>query len=219
LMDASGRIVGASKIARDVTDKRRHEERRQLLINELNHRVKNTLATVQSLAAQTFRGETQTRAFGQFESRLVALSSAHDVLTEENWEGADLRELIERTISPICVNPQRIDISGPALRLRPKVALSLSMAFHELCTNAVKYGALVDGCGRIKIGWEAHEVDSERRLHLRWEESGGPKVEKPQHKGFGSRLLERALCHELGTQVELTFAPTGVVCEIETPLT
>jgi PAS domain S-box-containing protein len=219
LMDASGRIVGASKIARDVTDKRRHEERRQLLINELNHRVKNTLATVQSLAAQTFRGETQTRAFCQFESRLVALSSAHDVLTEENWEGADLRELIGRTISPICVNPQRVDISGPALRLRPKMALSLSMAFHELCTNAAKYGALVDGGGRIKIGWEVDEVDSERRLRLRWEESDGPRVEKPQHKGFGSRLLERALCHELGTQVELTFAPTGVVCEIEAPLT
>ena len=219
LMDASGRIVGASKIARDVTDKRRHEERRQLLINELNHRVKNTLATVQSLAAQTFRGENQTRAFGQFESRLVALSSAHDVLTEENWEGADLRELIGRTISPICVNPQRVDISGPALRLQPKIALSLSMAFHELCTNAAKYGALVDGGGRIKIGWEVAEVDTERRLRLRWEESGGPRVEKPQHKGFGSRLLERALCHELGTQVELTFAPAGVVCEIETPLT
>jgi PAS domain S-box-containing protein len=219
LMDRSGKIVGASKIARDVTEKRRHEERRQLLINELNHRVKNTLATVQSLAAQTFRGENQTPAFGQFEGRLVALSRAHDVLTEENWEGADLCELIERTISPICVDPERIDISGPVLRVRPKVALSLSMAFHELCTNAAKYGALVDGCGRITIGWKIDKVDSERHLRLRWEESGGPKVEKSQHKGFGSRLLERALCHELGTPVRLIFAPTGVVCEIEAPIT
>jgi PAS domain S-box-containing protein len=220
LMDASGRIIGASKIARDVTEKRRHEERRQLLINELNHRVKNTLATVQSLAAQTFRAENKTPAFGRFESRLVALSRAHDVLTEENWEGADLHELIGRTITPICIAPeQRFNISGPVLRLRPKVALSLSMAFHELCTNAAKYGALADGVGRIKIAWEVGDIDSGRRLRLRWEEVGGPKVETPRQKGFGSRLLERALCHELEAQVELTFAPSGVVCEIVTPLT
>jgi two-component sensor histidine kinase len=133
LMDNAGRIVGASKIARDVTEKRRHEERRKLLTNELNHRVKNTLATVQSLAVQTFRGENRSPAYGRFESRLVALSRAHDVLTEENWEGADLRELIGRTINPICIDPeQRFDISGTALRLRPKVALSLSMALHEV---------------------------------------------------------------------------------------
>jgi PAS domain S-box-containing protein len=220
LKDASGRVVGASKIARDITEKRRHEEHRELLINELNHRVKNTLATVQSLAAQTFRGENQSPAFGRFESRLVALSRTHDVLTEENWDGADLCELIGRTIIPICIEPeQRFDISGPALRLRPKVALSLSMAFHELCTNAAKYGALTDSAGRIKIGWKLGDLDSERRLRLRWEEIGGPKVEMPRHKGFGSRLLERALCRELGAQVELTFAPGGVVCEIETPLT
>src|SRR3978361_835376 len=110
--------------------------------------------------------------------RLVALSRAHDVLTEENWEGADLHELIERTIAAICVEPeQRFDVSGPALRLRPKVALSLSMAFHELCTNAAKYGALANGAGRVKIGWEVDEMCSERRLGLRWEEFGGPKVE------------------------------------------
>jgi PAS domain S-box-containing protein len=220
LMDGSGRIVGASKIARDVTEKRRQEERRQLLINELNHRVKNTLATVQSLAVQTFRGENHTPAFSRFESRLVALSRAHDVLTEENWEGADLHELIGRTINPICIDPeQRFDISGPTLRLRPKVALSLSMAFHELCTNAAKYGALANGAGRIMIGWEVGDFDSERHLRLRWEEIGGPKVEEPRQKGFGSRLLERALSRELRAQVELTFPPSGVVCKIETPLT
>ena len=175
LKDARGKVIGASKIARDITEKRRNEERRQLLVNELNHRVKNTLATVQSLAAQTFRGETHTPIFRQFESRLVALSRAHDVLTREDWEGVYLQELIAETVAPICVQPdQRFRISGPSLRLRPKLALSLSMAFHELCTNAAKYGALANETGRIEIGWEIQEADPERCLQLRWEETGWP---------------------------------------------
>jgi PAS domain S-box-containing protein len=218
LMDNSGRVIGASKIARDVTEKRRHEGRRQLLINELNHRVKNTLATVQSLAAQTFRGENRTPAFGHFEGRLIALSRAHDVLTDENWEGAGLHEVIRRTIAPICVEPERrFAISGPAARVTPKVALSLAMAFHELCTNAAKYGALSNDRGRVKIDWEVN-ILSERRLRLRWEEIDGPEVKAPRRQGFGSRLLERALSLDLGGQVELSFASSGVVCLIETPL-
>jgi PAS domain S-box-containing protein len=218
LMDNSGRVIGASKIARDVTEKRRHEERRQLLINELNHRVKNTLATVQSLAAQTFRGENRIPAFRHFEGRLIALSRAHDVLTDENWEGADLHQLIRRTIAPICVEPERrFAISGPAVRVTPKVALSLAMAFHELCTNAAKYGALSNDRGQVKLDWEV-DILSVRRLRVRWEEIGGPEVEAPRRQGFGSRLLERALCLDLGGQVELSFASGGVVCLIETPL-
>ena len=220
LKDTRGKVIGASKIARDITEKRRNEERRQLLVNELNHRVKNTLATVQSLAAQTFRGETHTPLFRQFESRLVALSRAHDVLTREDWEGVYLRDLIAETIAPICIHPeQRFRISGPSLRLRPKLALSLSMAFHELCTNAAKYGALANETGRIEIGWEVHEADPERCLHLRWQETGGPKVEAPRQKGFGSRLLERALHREFDAQVTLSFAASGLVCEIHVPLT
>ena len=220
LKDTRGKVIGASKIARDITEKRRNEERRQLLVNELNHRVKNTLATVQSLAAQTFRGETHTPLFRQFESRLVALSRAHDVLTREDWEGVYLRDLIAETIAPICIHPeQRFRISGPSLRLRPKLALSLSMAFHELCTNAAKYGALANETGRIEIGWEVREADPERCLHLRWQETGGPKVEAPRQKGFGSRLLERALHREFDAQVTLSFAASGLVCEIHVPLT
>ena len=220
LKDARGKVIGASKIARDITEKRRSEERRQLLVNELNHRVKNTLATVQSLAAQTFRGETHTPIFRQFESRLVALSRAHDVLTREDWEGVYLQELIAETVAPICVQlDQRFGISGPSLRLRPKLALSLSMAFHELCTNAAKYGALANETGRIEVCWEIQEADPERCLQLRWKEMGGPKVEVPRQKGFGSRLLERALHREFDAQVTLSFAPSGLVCEIRVPLT
>jgi PAS domain S-box-containing protein len=219
LKDARGRIVGASKIARDITERRRQEERRRLLTNELNHRVKNTLATVQSLAAQTFRGERRSPACDEFEARVIALSRAHDVLTQESWEGADLHELIERTIAPICLAPeQRFEISGPPVRLRPKAALSLSMAFHELSTNALKYGALSNETGHIGIHWRLAGSGCEGRLRVRWEEENGPEVQAPQRKGFGSRLLERALAHELGAKVALSFERPGVICQIDTPL-
>ena len=220
LKDAHGKVIGASKIARDITEKRRHEERRQLLVNELNHRVKNTLATVQSLAAQTFRSETHTPVFRQFESRLVALSRAHDVLTQEDWEGVYLQDLIVKTVAPICIQPeQRLQISGPALRLRPKLALSLSMALHELCTNAAKYGALANETGRIEIRWEVHETGPEPCLHLRWGKRADPRSKHHARKGFGSRLLELALRREFNAEVRLSFAPSGVVCEINVPLT
>jgi len=220
LKDAHGRIIGASKIARDITEKRRHEEKRLLLINELNHRVKNTLTTVHSLASQMFRGTSHSPAFGQFEARLLALFRAHDLLTQEDWQGVNLQELIERTIYPICIDPERrIEVSGPWLRVRPKIALSLSMAFHELCTNAVKYGSLSNGSGRIGIVWETEGSGPDGHLRLRWKEVGGPPVEEPSQKGFGSRLLERALRGELGAKVDLSFRPSGVVCDIDLPLT
>jgi PAS domain S-box-containing protein len=219
LKDARGRVVGASKIARDVSDRRRNEERRQMLVNELNHRVKNTLATVQSLAAQTFRGENESGALKRFESRIVALARAHDLLTRESWEGADLQELLQEVIKPICVEPQRVHTSGPPLRLSPKLALALSIAFHELCTNAAKYGALTTDEGRIKIDWLIGDRERERRLHMRWQEIGGPAVELPTRKGFGSRLIERALARELAGKVNLSFAPEGVIFTIEAPLT
>ncbi|MFQ6241946.1 PAS domain S-box protein [Sinorhizobium meliloti] len=220
LKDTRGRVVGASKIARDITERRRSEEHRKLLINELNHRVKNTLATVQSLAAQTFRGVNASQDFGRFQSRLVALARAHDVLTRESWQGADLQEVLQATIDPICVEPQRrVQASGPPLRLRPKMALALSMAFHELCTNAAKYGALTNDGGLIRVSWHVSDLESISHLHLQWEEIGGPTVEVPARKGFGTRLLERALAHELGGKVDLVFAPSGVRFHIEAPLT
>jgi PAS domain S-box-containing protein len=219
LKDARGRVVGASKIARDITERRRNEEHRKLLVNELNHRVKNTLATVQSLAAQTFRGLNASQDFGRFQSRLVALARAHDVLTRESWQGADLQEVLLATINPICVEPQqRVEASGPPIRLRPKMALALSMAFHELCTNAAKYGALTNDGGLIKVSWHVSDIESVSHLHLQWEEIGGPSVIVPARTGFGTRLLERALARELGGKVDLVFAPSGVRFHIEAPL-
>jgi PAS domain S-box-containing protein len=219
LRNASGRVIGASKIARDISNRRREEERRQLLVNELNHRVKNTLTTVQSLAAQTFRGKSHDKATKQFEGRLIALSRAHDILTRESWEGADLHELVREVTAAICLEPDaRFEISGLTLRIRPKMALSLSMAIHELCTNAAKYGALSNHSGRIQITWTIDRPDKAPWLHVRWLESGGPRVKKPTHQGFGTRLLERALARELDAAVRLSFPPAGAVCEIDAPL-
>ncbi|WP_188821681.1 PAS domain S-box protein [Brucella endophytica] len=216
LKNAWGHIVGASGISRDITERRRQEERRQLLINELNHRVKNTLATVQSLAAQTFRGDNRSSAYHRFESRLIALSRAHDVLTREHWGDVELRELVEEAVTPMCADPlSRISMSGPQVRLRPKIALSLSLAFHELATNAAKYGALCNDAGRVNIRWEIPSLHGEPRLQLHWSEEGGPPVKEPQEKGFGTRLLEQALVRELGAQVELSFLTSGVVCDIQ----
>jgi PAS domain S-box-containing protein len=218
LKNGGGKIIGASKIARDISERKREEERRRLLINELNHRVKNTLASVQSIAAQTFRGKSGYPS-KEFEERLVGLSRAHDILTRESWEGADLRELATGVIAPLCIDHgSRVGILGPRLWLRPKVALSLSMAFHELCANAVKYGALGKGLGRVDLGWSVQNPRGENWFRIRWEERGGPTVKPPSCRGFGTQLLERGVARELGAQVQLRFLPSGVVCEIEAPL-
>jgi len=218
LKNADGKIIGASKIARDISERKREEGRRKLLINELNHRVKNTLASVQSISAETFRGDTGFQR-KEFEKRLVTLSRAHDILTRESWEGADLRELAGEVIAPLCIDVgNRVDILGPGLRIRPKIALSLSMAFHELCTNAVKYGALAGGQGRVELGWSVRRSAEENLLRIRWQESGGPAVKPPSRTGFGTKLLGRAVARELGAQVQLKFLPRGVVCDIQAPL-
>jgi PAS domain S-box-containing protein len=219
LRDASGALVGAVNMLVDITHHKQAEQRQQWLINELNHRVKNTLATVQSIAAQSFGGAAESQAHRWFEGRLLALSNAHDVLTRENWQGANLRDIVAQAVAPLCgQDKNRFEISGSDLRLPPKMALSLAMAIHELCTNAAKYGALSDAAGSVTVGWRVVPVGERRRLCLRWAERGGPRVDLPRRKGFGSRLIERGLAHELGAEVRLEYAPSGVVCEIDAPL-
>ena len=213
LYDSEGKLVGAVNMLVDITDRKRAEESQQLLINELNHRVKNTLASVQSIAAQSFRHETAERSFGVFEARLIALSKAHDVLTREHWESANLYDIVVQAITPLS-DSSRFDIIGPALRITPKTALSFAMAVHELCTNAWKYGALSNGDGRVAIEWQV----ADRRLRWRWTERGGPPVEPPRQRGFGSRLIERGLAHELNGDVKLVYSASGIICEIDAPL-
>jgi PAS domain S-box-containing protein len=218
LRDGSGRLTGAVNTLVDITYRKAHEERQRLLVNELNHRVKNTLATVQSIAAQSFR-DVAGDQLQWFEGRLVALSNAYDVLTRENWEGATIRELLATVSAPLSgPDSSRFVVSGPDLRLAPRVVLSLSMALHELCTNAAKYGALSNDDGRVQVHWSLTGSNGRSRLRLRWEEFGGPPVEAPQRKGFGSRLITRGVAHELSANVRLDFLATGVVCEIDAPL-
>jgi PAS domain S-box-containing protein len=218
IKNGNGAVIGASKIARDISERKREEERRKLLVNELNHRVKNTLATIQSIAAQTFR-EGDADAPKRFEKRLMALSQAHDVLTVENWRGADFADIVHRTTGLVSdARGGRFEISGPSLWLQPREALSLAMAMHELCTNAAKYGALSNDTGRVHVQWERVRRGDEAALLIRWREQDGPPVEPPRRSGFGTRMLQRALVLDLGARVDVRFPATGLTCEIEAPI-
>jgi PAS domain S-box-containing protein len=204
-------------VQRDITQAKRAEEHQRLLINELNHRVKNTLATVQSIASQTLRNaDTADDARAALESRLFALSRAHDVLTRENWDGADLYEIVAEAVAPYSSpGEDRLHLSGEAIRLPPRMALALAMALQELATNAVKYGALSNDVGEVRITWR----DGDERLHLTWTETRGPPVTAPSRRGFGTRLIERSLASDLDGEVRIAFKPSGLVCTVDAPLT
>ena len=196
------------------------EKRQALLVNELNHRVKNTLATIQSLAMQTLRDSVDTRqARVLFDARLIALSNAHDILTRESWEGAFLAEIIGEAVAPHRgAGHDRFEFEGPKVWLSPKHALAMAMALHELCTNAAKYGALSNDTGRVRIEWFVTGLNYGPQLRMRWIEMGGPAVKMPERRGFGSRLIERGLSQDLGGEVRIDFLPTGVICTISAPL-
>jgi PAS domain S-box-containing protein len=204
----------------DITDMREAEERQKLLLDELNHRVKNTLAAVQSLARQSARGAPDVDSFMErFESRLLTLSRAHTLLARDVWQGAGLTNIISECLAPFIEDESRISISGPPVRLGPTAAVTLGMAMHELITNAVKYGALSAPGGQIDIRWELDlEGGSEPALQLTWRERGGPKITKVGRRGFGSRLIEDGLSRELSGEAKLTFEETGAVCRMRLPL-
>ncbi|MCC2651038.1 MAG: hypothetical protein K0Q60_1193 [Microvirga sp.] len=217
----SGEIVRWFGVSIDIHDRRIAQEHQQLLINELNHRVKNTLATVQSVASQTLRNADSTeQAKEALEARLFALSRAHDVLTRENWESADLYDIVEQAVEPYSSRGEdRLHLEGARVRVPPRMALALAMALQELATNAVKYGALSNETGAIKIAWSVQPGGTGPRLHLRWEETGGPAVRRPLRRGFGSRLIERSLSQDLDGTAEISFPASGVVCIVDAPLT
>jgi len=202
------------RVARDITDRKRAEEQQQLLINELNHRVKNTLAVVQSISRQTFRKSAPDALVQAFESRLAALSAAHNLLTEGKWQSARLGALLESVLAPFGSDDCKVELAGPEVLLSPQAAVSFALAAHELATNSVKYGALSQPRGEVHVGWRIQTG----RLKWAWQERGGPPVAKPTRQGFGSLMLERALASELGGRVELVFAPHGLRCLIDAPL-
>jgi two-component sensor histidine kinase len=188
------------------------ERHRELLIAELNHRVKNTLAVVQGIAHQTFKGSDE-KARKAFEGRLVALSMAHNLLTQANWENASLHQLVADSLQTAASQSSRIIKNGPNVLLPPRQALAIALALHELFTNAVKYGALSNDTGVIELTWTIRQNGS-RHVDMEWRERGGPPVEKPARRGFGSVLLERTLAMDLNGDVKTEFGPQGLVCNI-----
>jgi PAS domain S-box-containing protein len=207
---------GIGVVFRDTTDRRMAEAQRDLLITELGHRIRNTLALVHSIASQTFGAAGVDAAVRRsFEARLVALGNAHAVLTRRNWESADLGEVIRAAAAPHCAKDDaRFSTQGPPVRLGPKTAVALAMAVHELCTNAVKYGALSVPAGRVEVSWTAEAG----RMRLAWRERGGPQVVAPLHTGFGSLLIERSLAAQLQGRVTMEYAAEGLSCAIDAPL-
>lgn len=201
----------------EIDQRKRAEEAKALLLDEIKHRVKNSLATVQAIATQSFRHAPpdETRAFV---ARLHALSDAHNLLTEQSWDAVDIGSIVARALRPFTdVNRERITISGPAVPLDSSTALLLAMTLHEFSTNAVKYGALSNGTGTVELAWSLAPEAAARRLLLQWRERGGPVVSPPTRKGFGSRMIERALNGQKGA-VRFDYAPEGLSCLLEIAL-
>jgi two-component sensor histidine kinase/PAS domain-containing protein len=204
----------------EIEQRKKAEQRQSLLINELNHRVKNTLAIVQGLAQQSFKGKLPVEeAREAFDARLGALAAAHNLLTRKRWETALLSEIISDSVSATTGElSSRVTCDGSEVVLPPQTAVSLAMAVHELCTNAIKHGALSNETGTIAVRWDVIPGESGPRLHLEWKETGGPTVTAPTRRGFGSRMIERGLAAELHGSVTLDFAPDGLRCTIDAPL-
>ncbi|MGK6317756.1 PAS domain-containing sensor histidine kinase [Neorhizobium sp. DT-125] len=221
LHDAEGNLVGAINMLVDITERKQAESRQKVLIDELNHRVKNTLATVQSLAGQTARHADDLDDFlRRFEGRLLALARAHDLLTKRHWGDAPLDSLAREVLTPLAGEAaKRINIDGPPVALNPRAALSLTMALSELATNAVKYGALSSEVGSLSVAWQLEgETEDSPRLILEWCEHGGPPVKPPTRRGFGTRLMERCIERDLGGELDLAFEPAGVSARILIPV-
>jgi PAS domain S-box-containing protein len=219
LRDPSGHFLYAVRVVEDVTERRDADRRQKLLIDELNHRVKNTLATVQSLAWQSSRsGAPPQAAQERFQERLLALSRTHNLLNETHWEGASFRTVLQTELQPYMTAPSRIRIDGPEVHLAPRSAVVLGMAFHELTTNAAKYGALCAPSGRVQVSWKMDGPGSETALTVDWRELDGPAVEAEPKPGFGSRLLRQTITQELAGHLDIRFEREGVRCTMVIPI-
>ncbi|MDB5524017.1 MAG: Blue-light-activated histidine kinase 1 [Rhizobium sp.] len=220
--DENGEIIQHFASFVDLTKHLDEQSQLRMLVEELNHRVKNTLATVQAIVVQGLRSAVEPRLVAEaIQSRLYALSRSHDLLTRENWKSAGLRDLISDALEPFEAEKdaaRRLIITGQNIRFPPKSALALGIAFNELATNAVKYGALSNATGSIAIDWEIVGVhDAADRLILNWRETGGPAVRYPTRKGFGSNVIERGLAYELNGSVKMDYRVEGLVCMIDVP--
>jgi PAS domain S-box-containing protein len=210
--DASGKVVGASKIARDITERKQAESRQELLTREVHHRTKNLFAVVHAVVARSFAGKlTVQDAEEAVLSRLRSLAQTHVMLIDKEWQGADLAEVVRTELSP---HADRVQVGGPKLVLSAKAAQNFALALHELATNAAKYGALSNATGRVDVGWSIAESDGPGSFTFRWQERGGPPVSPPTQKGFGSVVLEQVMAEYFDIPPRVDFAVGGVSYEI-----
>ncbi|HZA67992.1 MAG TPA: HWE histidine kinase domain-containing protein [Geminicoccaceae bacterium] len=217
LEDEDDRPIGFATISQNIDGRKQDDERMELLIDELNHRVRNTLAIVNAIATQTMKHTPSVQEFrSAFGGRIAALAKTHTLLATKRWNASTLHELIVQQLEPYTRDrADAVDIAGPRLLVNPKQALTLSLVMHELAANAAKYGALSVPSGRVEIGWR---IDPDRRLLLTWQETGGPSVAPPGQRGFGSQLIEFNIAHEFGGEAKLDYRPTGVECVLKIPL-
>jgi PAS domain S-box-containing protein len=207
-------VVGGVLIVRDVSKQRALEEERELLRGELAHRIKNLLAIVHAVAAQSLKGSDLASAREVFLGRLAAISEAQNMLEHGQSEKMSVRAVVRRAISPFAANEDAITLDGPDIALSAKQAFALSMAIHELATNATKYGAFSTSTGVVSVTWSISDADHSA-FSLTWSEQGGPRVETPSRKGFGSRMIERMLAADFDGKVDIRFQPTGVICHLQ----
>lgn len=213
ILDGKGRIIGASKIARDITERRRAEERLAFLTSELDHRAKNVLAVAQAMLRLT-RAATLPEFVSSVEGRIKALSRVHSQVAENRWEGAELKTLVRGTLEAFAIG-DRVACTGEHIWLTPTAAQVIGILLHELATNAVKHGALSTGQGGVEVKWE---MDAESRdLILSWAETKGPRVERPSRRSFGTQVIERNIPDQLGGQASIDWRPRGLQCRFVVP--
>jgi PAS domain S-box-containing protein len=224
--DEAGVVVQHFISLVDLSKHEREEERLRFLLDELNHRTQNALATVQSIVLQTLRGTPDRGLVETLERRILALSKAHGLLGRDNWDAVPLHDVLDAILRPLALRgsqtshrPSRVSVEGPDVRLSPKAALTLALVLHEMATNATRHGALSNGRGgQVDVDWGMVPTSNGDQMRLRWRESGGPRVAPPTRRGFGSRLLEDALAQEVHGEVSLDYAPAGMVCTITMPV-
>jgi PAS domain S-box-containing protein len=212
IKDASGKVVGASKIGRDITDRKLAQERQELLTQEIHHRTKNIFSVVQAVVSRSFADKrTVKEAEEAVLSRLHSLAQTHVMLIDKDWQGADMAEVVRREMSPYA---GRCTMEGPTIVLNVKAAQNFALAVHELATNAVKYGALSNQFGRVHISWSVGKPNGQHQFMFRWQEEGGPQVGTPSRRGFGSTVLEHVMAEYFETPPQMEFAADGVRYEV-----
>jgi two-component system CheB/CheR fusion protein len=220
LFDEGAKVRGAIAAIMDISERKRAEAQQQVLLHELQHRVKNIITTIGALASRMLKGGQSLDSFADaFTGRLAGMAKTHELLTQNNWAGTGLRPLVETTVrSYLSTDGKNFAISGPDLILTPNAAATLGMVLYELATNAAKYGAWSERGGRVNVSWHVKVAEGEDSLSLSWVETDGPAVEPPIAEGFGTGFIKRSVEYELGGHLALKLAPRGLRCLIEFPL-